>query len=79
MKDQEEVYAVANKKFSIDEIKEHIKHAEDLGADYMNAEWSGDPVWAYQWIRFYKRISPEEQKLIEIQELEEKLQRLKNQ
>ena len=58
-------------------IKEAIIKAEKLGATIMEIENSGDKIWNYEWLTFYKVISNEERKQEEIQNLENKLKKLK--
>ena len=58
-------------------IKEAIIKAEKLGATIMEIENSGDEIWNYEWLTFYKVISNEECKQEEIQDLENKLKKLK--
>ena len=58
-------------------IKEAIIKAEKLGATIMEIENSGDEIWNYEWLTFYKVISNEERKQEEIQNLENKLKKLK--
>lgn len=46
--------------YDVNVIKEAIAVAESKGATQMVYETSGDKMWHFEWIRFYKELSIEE-------------------
>lgn len=72
-----EVYFLANQEFNISDFEKYLEIAKTKGADCFKVESSGDPMWRYEWIRFYKTLSDEDIKQEKIKKLEIELQKLK--
>lgn len=67
----------ASRQYSIDNFIKLLEHAKQQGATNFKFRTSGDKMWPFEWITFFKEISDTDVKKEKIDKLQQEIDRLK--